>query len=426
MYKELKKYLLVSMMVFLVGCSDTSKDESSSNKESLITTTQAYKTAYYTNFVHQNGNNLFEESNGTLHLAFVDNYELYYSKSADNGKTWSKEKIETGHDGALRRASLSVDANGKVFIGFTTHDKYNYANLTSVAYGTNFEFDTYCATNKTGEWSVELLYAHENGTTGREIASIDVDADNNIHIFANFYGWWSYGGTAYEYVRSATTDTWDSGTQIAQFSDTNVDKFIYGYYRSHIQSNGDITIVSMRNGSTPATDKLFYIKKQSGIWQDAVELDTPVRANPRVNHFDSAIDSSNHIYLAYVKDDNNGDPQVLFSKDFGATSAIYTATLGEVINGIKLHSDESGNLTLVVNNDTNKSVIATKSSTGSWTQATDLDTSTTNAIIYNLASVETNTASGDFTTFKMSYLENKPVALEEDSYDSNALYFYSH
>ncbi|MEA2100631.1 MAG: hypothetical protein U9P72_10935, partial [Campylobacterota bacterium] len=243
---------------------------------------------------------------------------MFYSKSLDEGKTWSKEKIETGHDGALRRASLTVDGNGKVFIGFETHDKFNYADVTSVAYGSNFEYDMYCATNKSGTWSIELLYTHENGTTGREITGMDVDSENNIYIFAGYYGWWSYGGTAYEYIRSATTDTWGSATQIAKFTDTTVDRGIYGYYASHIESDGDITVVALRQGTTTGTtDKLFYIRKQSGIWATPVEVDTPVRANHRTNHFDSAMDSNNNIYLAYVKDDSLGNPQVLFSTDFG-------------------------------------------------------------------------------------------------------------
>ncbi|MEA2100630.1 MAG: hypothetical protein U9P72_10930 [Campylobacterota bacterium] len=68
MYLGLKKYLLVLMMVFLVGCSvsDDIKDAVSDDKsdvevvfsgESLVTNTQAYKTGYFTSFIHQNGKN---------------------------------------------------------------------------------------------------------------------------------------------------------------------------------------------------------------------------------------------------------------------------------------------------------------------------------------------------------------------------------
>ena len=46
--------------------------------ETLVTTTQAYYTGYYTSFYFQTGNNLFEEADGTLHVAYVENYELYY------------------------------------------------------------------------------------------------------------------------------------------------------------------------------------------------------------------------------------------------------------------------------------------------------------------------------------------------------------
>ncbi|MEA2099650.1 MAG: hypothetical protein U9P72_05940, partial [Campylobacterota bacterium] len=150
-----------------------------------------------------------------------------------------------------------------------------------------------------------------------------------------------------------------------------------------------------------------------------------VRANHRTNHFDSAMDSNNNIYLAYVKDDSLGNPQVLFSTDFGETTPIYTGTVGEVIHSIKLHSDASGDLTLLVNNDTEKSVILTKSTTGSWSSAVDLDTDITDGMIYNVALVQTNTASGYFSDFKMTYLESRGVLPTNGEYNSSKIYFYA-
>ncbi len=435
MYFQIQKYVLIVMILFFAACGESGGDKSSDDntkndsetlaQERVITTTQEYKTGYYTSFIHQNGNNLFEDSAGTLHIAFVDNYELYYAKSTDGGESWSKEKITTGHEGALRRASLTVDTNKKVYIGFITHNKFNYADDTNVTYGTNFEYDMYCATNKSGSWSIELLYTHENGTTGREVAGLDIDADNNVHLFATYYGWWSYGGRAYEYIRYANSDTWSTETKIAEFSDASVDRFIYGYFRTHIKSNGDITLVSIRNGNTPSTDdKLFYVKKESGTWGTPVDLVTLSRENPRTNHFDSAVDKNNHIYLAYVKDDTDGTPKIYFSTDFGTASAIHSGNKGEVIHGIKLHSNEDGDLTLLVNNDTNKSVLLTKKSTADWSSATELDTQTTKGVVYNVASVRTNTAKGVFTDFKMSYLERVGTISSEKPNGPFTLYFY--
>jgi hypothetical protein len=435
MYSELRNYTLLLFLVLLVGCGGTTDDkdtndpitQESQKKETIITTTKAYKTAYFTGFNHQNGNNLFEEANGNLHIAFIDNYELFYARSKDNGKTWKKEKIPTKHDGALKRASLTVNSKGQVFIGFTTHDKFNYANPTEVAYGSNFEYDLYCANNINGVWDIEKLYTHTDGTTGREIATINVDKDNNIYIFANYYGWWSYGGTAYEYIRSAKTNKWSSGKEILKYSDTVVDKLLYGYFKSHIDTNGNITLIMMRyRNNSGIDDKLFYIKKVNGVWNTPIELDSPNRTLARTYHFDTATDKKDHIYLAYLKDNRSGVPEVLFSTDFGATTPIYTGVAGDIIYGIKIHSDAEGNLIVIVNNDSTKSVLLSKKHSETRWISTELNTESTKGIISELSKVQTDSAKGHFSNLKLSYFGKEEKISGEELSSSKTLYFYNH
>lgn len=435
--KKILKWMLINILaMFLIGCGGTTdtnttgvtNNSTPTEKEVSITTTKSYKNGYFTNFTSQNGNNLFEEADGTLHLAFIDNYELFYATSKDKGLTWSKEQIITNHEGAIRRASLTVDGNGKVFIAFTTQDKFNYANPTQVVYGQEFEYNLYCATNMGGTtWSIETLYTYQSRNNSQEIASINVDKDNNIYVFANYYGWWSYGGTAYEYIRSASTNAWSSAKEIVKYSDTVVDKGIYGYFSSHIATNGDITLTMMRYRTDGGLDdKLFYVKKQNGQWQSPVEVDTPNRTNARTYHFDTAIDKSNHIYLAYVKDNTSGVPQVLFSKDFLGTSTIYSGNVGDIIHGIKLHSDADGNLLLLIDNDTKKSILLTKTKdVNTWSSA-QLATETTQGIISSVSAVQTNTAQGSFSTFKMSYFGKFKTVTGDGPFDSGKLYFYNH
>jgi len=435
MYLHLRNYTLLLFLVLLLGCGGGNTDtdnsdpikEESVQKEYTITTTQTYKRGYFTGFNHQNGNNLFEEADGTLHITFIENYELFYALSKDNGKTWKKEKIITGHNGALKRASVTVNGDGKVFIGFTTHDKFNYANPTKVAYGTNFEYDLYCATNINSSWSIEKLYTHKNGTTGREIAGINVDKENNIYIFANYYGWWSYGGTAYEYIRSAQTNKWNSGKEILKYSDTVVDKFLYGYYKSHIDTNGDITLVMMRHRSgSGVDDKLLYIKKESGLWKQAVEIDSPNRTNARTYHFDTAIDKNNHIYLVYLKNNRSGVPEVQFSTDFGTTTPIYTGGAGDIIHGIKIHSDAEGNLVVLINNDTTKSILLTKKISDTSWSSENLQTELTKGIVSEVSSIQTDNTKGYFSNFKMSYFGKHKTLSGEGPFPSRTLYFYNH
>ena len=441
--KKIFNWTLSSLLlIILIACGGSSSGDSNPTdslitseanstitleKEVSITTTQDYKTGYFTNFYHQNGNNLFEEADGTLHLAFVENYELFYALSKDAGKTWSKEKIPTGQDGGLRRASLTVDSNGKVFIGFTSQDKFNYANPTNVVYGQEFEYDLSCVTNISGTWLIETLYTYQSRNNSQEIASINVDKENNIYIFANYYGWWSNGGTAYEYIRSASNNTWSSGIEIVKYSDTVVDKGIYGYFSSHITSNGDITLTMMRHRANGGVDdKLFYVKKKNGAWQTAVEIDSPNRTNARTYHFDTAMDKSNRLYLAYIKNDSSGVPQVLFSTNFSEVTAIYTGTSGDIIHSIKLHSDAGGNLLLLVNNDTKKATILEKDVSSTTWVSSELETEVTAGVISEVSSVQTNSANGDFSNFKMTYFGKLKALSGDGSHEGNKLYFYNH
>lgn len=205
--------------------------------EEFVTSTQTYYTDYYTSFANHAGNNLFREADGTLHMAIIENYELYYLHSDDEGASWSKTKVPTGHDGDLYWAALTVDRNGDVFIGFTANDHFNYGNPTSVGYGKEFYFDLYCANNSTGSWVVETLYKPSrvslSDNYGPTAMGMVVDNNNNVHFFANRNGWWTYGGETWKWVRVGSTGTWGSRVVAASFSDTSVDRFIYRYYRPH-------------------------------------------------------------------------------------------------------------------------------------------------------------------------------------------------
>jgi len=77
-------------------------------------------------FLHYTINSYFKEPDGTEHLAYVDNYKLYYFKSTDDGKNWSKEQIITTLEGDIRSCALTVDTAGKVFIGITVNNNLNY------------------------------------------------------------------------------------------------------------------------------------------------------------------------------------------------------------------------------------------------------------------------------------------------------------
>ena len=444
MYTKMIKYFaFLSTLSFLIACGGDSSDASNSYSDTassdtstnIISELKTFKSAYFTGFAPQNGNNLFEHTDQSLHITYVDNYELFYAKSTDKGLHWTKEKITTGHDGDIRRASLVVDKNGKVFIGFNVNDNYNYGNPTAVTDTKEFLFDLYCTQNLNGVWSVEKVDSYNKSThsmanDGAEVADMLIDADNNLHIFANYGGWWNYGGIAYEYTRSSTSNTWGASTTIATYIDTAVEKAFYSYFKALMHSNGDITILMSRyKTSAGVDDKLISIQKQNGIWLPPVEFASPNRANPTNAHFDMAIDGNDNLYVVYLQDNTLGIPEIILLSSTNTTPSVaYTAVQGEKINEIKLLSNAEGDLTLLLSYKDKKASILSKLAMGTWVIKAPLETSYTNGILYNAVIARTDNLQNYFTHLKIAYrtfVDGVGVDTEK-TYPASTLYFHDY
>ena len=395
-------------------------------EEIPVTTTQTYNAGYFTGFLFEIGNNLFREADGTLHMAIVDNYEVWYLTSSDEGVTWSKTKVPTGHDGDIRMANLVVDHDGTVFIAFTANDYFNYSNPTGVGYGSEFYFDLYCANNSGGSWSVDLLYTHSSNF-GAEAMAMVVDGNNDIHLFANYYGWWNQGGTAWEWIRSSAGGSWSGQTEIVKFTDRPLDRGIYSFYRPLIDSNGNITLIMERQGSTLGTDdELFYVSNAGGSWSAPVTIDATIdRSYAGSWGFDAAIDANDHIHLVYYADNAAGSPEIKYSTDFGSPVVIYTGAAEDMIYELKLHSDAAGNLTTFVRRSGQTTALADKPSTGSWSDLYDLPTSAEDGDVFYGFVAQTDVRSGVFTNFAMSYYDYEAIALLSGPYGPYNLFYFT-
>ncbi|MFK5975055.1 MAG: hypothetical protein QM493_00985 [Sulfurovum sp.] len=440
MFSKLQKMFIgIGLMVIIIGCGgagSNSGDDSPNNSTSgdnIISQLNSYKSGYFTSFITQNSNNFFEHTDKSLHIAFVDDYELYYAKSTDSGKSWHNEKINTGYDGNIKRASLVVDNNGKVFIGFNAHSKSNYANPTSITYGYEFNYELYCANNLSGIWSIEKVDTFNKSSNVRpndsaEVADMIIDSNNNIHLFANYSGWWNYGGVAYEYIRTTASNSWSSSNIIAKYSDSVVDKAFYSYFKAQIDKKGDIVILMQRyKSSAGVDDKLVYAYKQSGVWGTPIDIKSPNRTNARSTHFDMAIDGDDNRYIVYLQNNSSGIPEVIIYSIIGAHIA-YKGVAGEIINDIKLISDSSGNLTLLVTKKDKPAIVVTKIKTGNWITQSPLSTKDTNGVMYNAVVARTNNLQNSFNNLKIAYKKYVGgVGTGTDlSYDSSTLYFYNY
>jgi hypothetical protein len=309
---------------------------------------ETFRTGTATSFGHFTVNAYFKEPGGIEHLAYVDNYKLFYFKSTDDGVSWSKEQIVTGHEGDIQNCALTVDTAGKVFIGITIHSLYNYANPTGITGGANyFLFDAYCLTNKSGSWVTELVGLHSASNFGPKVSGLYADANNNIHFVANYYGWNSYGGTAWEWIRNSSTNVWGARTNIVQFTDMPVDRLIYDTYTIVPDQQGNVTIVMARNISATTTQKprLFYVRHNGTSWSAPVTITDSIAV--AWNRFDALVDPAGHTYIAYLQNDAQGLPVLKVMKDFQpAQTASINLAPNDTLNYIRMHCNSAGLFTM--------------------------------------------------------------------------------
>jgi hypothetical protein len=305
---------------------------------------EPFYTGYFTSFGHSTINSFIEDPvDGYLHVAYVDNYELYYYKSTDEGQTWIKEQIITGHEGDIRYAALAIDLNQKVFIAFTIHSLYNYANPTGINFGQEFWYDLYCVNNLSGSWSVEQIELHNASNYGPVIQNITVDSNNDVHLYANRYGWVTYGGEAWEWIRYSSSGSWGPKSVIVEFTDAGIDRTINDRYIILTDSLGRRCLVSSRNH--PDGMKLFFVRNDGSGWEPPVELADNIAV--AWNRFDAIIDREYNPYIAFLYDNTSNLPELKVSKNFGEPQTASINLPGtDTLNYFTLHYDAHGTFTM--------------------------------------------------------------------------------
>lgn len=297
-------------------------------------------------FGHYTINSYYKEPNGTEHLAYIDNYKLYYFKSTNEGINWSKEQIITAHEGDIRNCALTVDTAGKVFIGITVNNNLNYSNPPATAYGSEWYFDLYCVNNKTGNWVKELVYSHSDNY-GALVEGLFADAENNVHILANYYGWNSLGGTAWEWIRNANTNAWGAATTIVKFTDAPIDRFIFDSYTMVNDQHGNVTLVMCREttNTTVSKPRLFYVRNTGGSWLAPVDLTDSIAI--AWNRYDAVVDTGGHTYIAYLKNTKTTMPELKIIKDFQPLKSVSLPLAPtDTLNYFRLHCNSTGLFTM--------------------------------------------------------------------------------
>ncbi|MBK7630408.1 MAG: T9SS type A sorting domain-containing protein [Ignavibacteriales bacterium] len=335
--------ILLLISLFCIDVQSQSLPDSIEYNTADIDVGETFYTGYFTSFSHWAINSFIEDVDGILHVAYVDNYELYYFKSTDDGQTWQKEQIITGHEGDIRNASLALDLNGKVFIGLTAHSLYNYSNPTGINFGQEFYYDLYCINNKTGSWAVEQVELHSSGNYGPIIENIYVDSNNDVHLFANRYGWNLQGGEAWEWVRYSSSDTWSPRSTIVEFTDAGIDRGIYDKYIILADSSGKLCLIAARNKSDGP--KLFYLLNNGSGWGSPVQLSDNIAV--AWNRYDAVLDPDYNSYVVYFYNNSSNLPELRVSKNLGTPqNANINLPATDTLNYFTLHCTSQKILTM--------------------------------------------------------------------------------
>jgi len=246
-------------------------------------------------------NSLYRDANGTIHTAFVNNYDLYYAYSTDEGETWTTQNIGSPKNGKIKNAGLAVDSQGTVYIAYTSNPYYSdYAsgggdNYTYLKYTLNAAIKP-----QGGEWTFEEVAGLTGRNNGYYFSNIYVDDNDDVYVVATLQGWYQYGGEASEFKRVGT-NSW-SKTTIVNFTDQPLDTVLLGYSSILQHQDGSTTIVMSRpiksSSYAPAEYRIWYkTKPLGGSWGDI----TQISAGQYADRFDAFLDENGKIQLFYVK-----------------------------------------------------------------------------------------------------------------------------
>lgn len=274
---------------------------------------------------------IIQDKNGKLHLTFIDNGKLYYSHSEDNGISWNKEQVITGSEGKIQVSAIAVTKEGKVFIAYSTLEASYYY------------MKNHCVHNLNGNWEIEHLNAPIYNNNGPFTTNIKVDDDNTVHIFATHYGWWSYGGTMWEFVRNPADNTWSNGNPIATYNHSYVDYPMSGC--SYILPTENSYGIVGLSAHPSNLDKSFFTSYNplTDTWTNSNLWD-----NARTARFAAAYDEQGNTYFATIKYGANDNNQLKISNNLEALQTIYTLDNSSFISDIALHADKYGNLIVVI------------------------------------------------------------------------------
>lgn len=343
----MKKLLPLLCIITLLSFGNSSFLNAQSY-EATVMAGEAYTTASYVNYSHGHRANIFKDKEGTFHMAVVDNYELKYLSSSDDGQTWLEQTISSEYDGKVSNAMIKGDGNGNLFVAVETRPGFNYGSSIILDY--YFWRHIHVYQNLEGTWQKESVEIPGQFMGGKVITDLLVSNDGTVHLITRYSGWNDYGGKAWEFRRDPNSGTWSTIT-IANYNDTSVDRGI-GFFPAIMQDDGSIAGIYWRN---KGSGELAYRTCTNGTW------DSPeVISSAAFNRQDICRHPDGNPRIVYT---TNAVPQQIMYKstlDNSPGTPIFTLEEGQKVNAVKIHANGFGKETVIINVENQRTIYTEK------------------------------------------------------------------
>ncbi|MDF1575552.1 MAG: T9SS type A sorting domain-containing protein [Bacteroidales bacterium] len=231
---------------------------------------------------------------GNIYFVFVDNYNLYYHRSDDNGLTWTEQQLTTPQDGKIFTAMVALTQDDSLVITYAANQ--GFSNGT-VSFGSEFIYDLYGAVQSKDAWTITPLKMHTNNSGLLPFGTITTKS-GLVHVILHKYGWYNYGGELYEVMYDPGARTWSAIETIKIFNDRPVDRGTNYLCKLAEGQNDTIICVYQRHADTQGLNNIEVIKKGAGGWTEP-EIILGNSDYSTYNRFDLDYDRHGHFYLGY-------------------------------------------------------------------------------------------------------------------------------
>ncbi|MDF1572891.1 MAG: T9SS type A sorting domain-containing protein [Bacteroidales bacterium] len=232
---------------------------------------------------------------GNIYFVFVDNYKLYYYVSADQGVTWEKHFVDTGHAGNVYAAMAGMTVDGRLVIVFTFNA--DFTSSGTVAFGSEFHYTIMGAVQNGESWDVDLI-RYPIGNSGLLPFGTITTKSGQVHAILYKYGWMNYGGELFEAIYDPVANSWSELVTIKVFNDRPIDHSTFHVCKLAEGQNDTIICVYQRHANDSKYHNLEVIMKGVDGWTDE-EVILEQSDYATYNRFDLDYDRHGHMYFTY-------------------------------------------------------------------------------------------------------------------------------